>query len=815
MKKIPADRFIQYFLMLVVIWTLIIGGLFFWQVDQRKQFTLELATNQARAHFNKDVAFRLWATTRKLIYVPVSENNPPDPYLAHIPERDIETPSGTRLTLMNPARIVRQLDEEFGHLYTGAGHITGFNVLRPGNAPDEWEARALEAFKAGEKEVFEFTTIDGEPYLRLMQPLRVKAGCLLCHSPQGYEVGEIGGGVGVAVPMKDLLRQENKAFRKTFISYGSIWLLGLVGIGIGFRWLSAGEKVRRRAEDDLLLSEVRKSAILEAALDCIITMDHRGRIVDFNPAAEHTFGFKADQVIGRELSKMLIPEHLRVAHDEGLGRYLGSGDATMLNNRVEMMAMRSDGSEFPVEIAITRIEIEGQPLFTAHLRDITRARKMAERLSYQASHDSLTGLPNRREFERRLARLLEDDQYREGVHSLFYIDLDQFKVVNDTCGHAAGDELLQQIGGLLHSNMRAGDTLARLGGDEFGVLLEYCSLEKAGQVGQELLEAIQKFQFAWKDRRFTVGASIGVVPIIGGGQTLAEVLSAADTACYAAKDHGRNRLHVFRSDDVELVRRQGEMHWIGRIHAAFEEQRFLLYRQALVSLQEETGRNQERYEILIMMRDEKGDLLPPGTFLPAAEHYNLMPSIDRWVVRTYFEWLASHPEEMDRLAMCCINLSGHSVTDETFCEYIAEQLGRHGIPPRKICFEITETAAVANLSRAFRFVEILRRKGCRFALDDFGSGMSSFAYLKNLPVDFLKIDGVFVRDIVEDEIDFAMVRSINDIGHVMGKATIAEFVENNAILEKLREIGVDYVQGYGIATPQPLQWGDQLTAFNP
>ncbi len=424
-------------------------------------------------------------------------------------------------------------------------------------------------------------------------------------------------------------------------------------------------------------------------------------------------------------------------------------------------------------------------------------------LSFQTTHDSLTGLVNRREFERRIVAALNIAKSEQSEHVLLYMDLDQFKVVNDTCGHTAGDEYLRQLSAMLVDGLRKHDSLARLGGDEFGVLLEHCPQDRALQLADQLLGEIQDFRFVWEGNSFTLGVSIGLVLINEQSENLSRILKAADAACYAAKDAGRNRIHVYDEDDSTLVRRHGEMQWVSRITEAVEEGRFHLYYQPIVPVDQRQIEGLHM-ELLLRMEDRHGNIILPGAFLPAAERYNLMPHLDRWVTQTAFEWLAQNPDRLRELKLCTINLSGHSLGEGEFRQFVVEQLQKTGVPADKICFEITETAAIGNLMKATRFMSILRNLGCRFSLDDFGSGMSSFAYLKSLPVDYLKIDGLFVRDIMDDSIDYAMVKSINELGHVMGKLTVAEFVEKESILWKLREIGVDYAQGFGIARPRPL-----------
>jgi len=431
----------------------------------------------------------------------------------------------------------------------------------------------------------------------------------------------------------------------------------------------------------------------------------------------------------------------------------------------------------------------------------SESRQVKQKLSYQACHDALTGLNNRYEFERRAARLLATVKQDKSEHALCFMDLDQFKVINDTCGHKAGDEMLRQISIVLTNTVRHRDTLARLGGDEFGVLMEYCSIDDAYRVATSLQKAIQDFQFTWEGRIFKIGVSIGLAPIIDDMGSLTDLLKRADASCHMAKEKGRNRIHVYDTEDIEMAQRHGEMQWVARINQALEEDRFCLYAQTIVPL---NGSTDKHYELLIRMVGAKGEIIPPDAFLPAAERYNLMSKIDRWVIKRAFSLLANNPALQKEITFYSINLSGQSLTDPAMLEFIITQLKESGINGNNICFEITETAAISNLYTADRFIMALKQYGCQFALDDFGSGLSSFGYLKNLPVDYLKIDGMFVKDIVDDPIDRAMVKSINDIGHVMGMKTIAEYVENDEIRTILTEIGIDYAQGYGVGRPQAI-----------
>ena len=548
-------------------------------------------------------------------------------------------------------------------------------------------------------------------------------------------------------------------------------------------------------------SEAKNKAIVDNTVDGFITIDGNGLIETFNSSSESIFGYSIDEVIGKNI-RMLMPAPYHDENDGYLHNYHKTGDKKIIGKDREVEGRRKDGGVFPMDLSVSEVGIKGQKLYSAIVRDISDRKKADEKLSYQAKHDPLTGLVNRFEFESRTKRLLSTIKHKKDEHALCYLDLDQFKVVNDTCGHAAGDELLRQLSSVLSGIVRHRDTLARLGGDEFGVLMEHCSLEQAYRVAESLQKAIQEHQFSWEERNFRVGVSIGLVPITTTTNSLTELMKNADIACYMAKDMGRNRIQIYHIEHSELTKRHGEMHWVERINHALEKDRFCLYAQAIVPLDD--NKPDKHYELLLRMKDVEGSIILPGAFLPAAERYNLISKLDRWVIENTFYVLSENPAFLNEVDFCSINLSGQSLTDPEILDLIIRQLNESCIASDKICFEITETAAISNLNIAIKFISSLRGLGCRFALDDFGSGLSSFAYLKNLSVDYLKIDGMFVKDIANDPIDNAMVKSINEIGHIMGMQTIAEFVENDVIKGMLKEIGVDYAQGYGIGKPQPL-----------
>lgn len=435
------------------------------------------------------------------------------------------------------------------------------------------------------------------------------------------------------------------------------------------------------------------------------------------------------------------------------------------------------------------------------------AHKQAQAtIQHMAYHDALTNLANRTEFDRQVLVSLESARQFNTTHMLFYLDLDQFKVINDTSGHIAGDEFLKQIAGLLKRHLRDKDILARMGGDEFGVLLENCPLEKGLKIASYLADAIGKFQFNWSDHTYRVSVSIGVVLIDSEWTNVDEVLRSADIACNTAKEQGRNRIKLFHKDDVDLVKQTGEMHRVSQINRALKQDRFRIYMQPIVSLHNVRNINgNKKYELLLRLEDENGEIIPACDFIPAAERYGLMSSVDRWVftkfMSVYGEYLKRNGNANDTFF---INLSGLTLSDESFFSFIREHLQMFNIPPKAVCFEVTETAAIANLHTVVDFIHQIRAEGCRFALDDFGSGMCSFSYLKAIPVDYLKIDGSFIKSIVYDQMDSTIVESINRIGHIAGLETIAEYVENDRIREKIKAIGVDYGQGYGIEAPKPI-----------
>jgi diguanylate cyclase (GGDEF)-like protein/PAS domain S-box-containing protein len=564
----------------------------------------------------------------------------------------------------------------------------------------------------------------------------------------------------------------------------------------------------RKAEARLYREKENAQVTLYSIAEGVITTNGQGRIESLNAAAKHITGWSTKNAKGKKISDILDT--------------LGEGDNNAIENLVSLALVEggvhtassevtfkgSTTSEHVIEASAAPIRNESSKVDGAVLifRDITEMHALSHELRLHASHDSLTGLLNRREFETRLGEAIHDARENSSEHALCFLDLDMFKIVNDTCGHIAGDELLRQIGTILASSIRRSDVIARLGGDEFGLLMHDCTLSVAKEVCENIRSKIKNNRFVWEDHAFEIGVSIGIAPITEMSGNTHEVLREVDSAVYEAKDHGRNRVCVRDKGTLNLDRRQGEISWIQTINQALEKDRLRLYYQEIRSLQEQ-GNPATHAELLLRMQDDDGNIISPMSFLPAAERFHLMPVIDRWVIHKAFQEMARIRNAKKRVVIkrFNINLSGQSLSDPDLLDYIRAELAMSHIAANDVCFEITETAAISNLSAASTLIDELRKIGFRFALDDFGSGLSSFGYLKNLKVDYLKIDGTFIRDIASDTADHAMVRSINQVAHVMGIQTVAEYIENEDISIMATGIGIDYGQGIFLAEVRPLE----------
>ncbi len=585
------------------------------------------------------------------------------------------------------------------------------------------------------------------------------------------------------------------------------WLLVIAGMILVFTLAIALLVVRqtRRASAALHEEKERAQVTLHSLGEAVIRTNAAGVIEYLNPTAERLTGWDAALARGELLSTVmrLVYESTREPAENPAMRALASGRS--VSDADDTVLIAHSGEEHALEFTAAPLrDLEGRVTGVVLVfRDVTEVRALAREIAYQATHDMMTGLVNRREFERQLQFTLDRVRQGDPGGALCFIDLDLFKAVNDTCGHPAGDELLRQISLILRKAVRSQDLLARIGGDEFALLLRGCTLEKASDIANQIRRTVRDFHFVWEDKRMAVGASLGVVQVADDSGDLNDVLRIADVACRVAKEEGRNRVHVLRPNDLTVARRQHEMNWLQRINQAIGENHFMLYGQWIRPLAER--HTTPHCEILLRLRDSDGQTILPAAFLPAAERYHLMPLVDRWVVHATLAALRGlSVSALDRIGCFAINLSGQSIGDPEFLGYLVDELEKNRAPTDHLCFEITETAAVTNLSRAVRLIDRLKRLGCRFALDDFGSGASSFSYLKNLPIDYLKIDGAFVSNIVSDTTDLAMVTSINQVAHIMGIETIAEYVENEEIRDALVSIGIGYGQGQVLDNPMPL-----------
>jgi len=646
----------------------------------------------------------------------------------------------------------------------------------------------------------------------------------------GYARDEmIGKGMEMLVP--ECLRSQHRSYRKKYTANPHHRPMGSglqvrgrrkdgsefpADVALGFAHTAAGLEVtaiiRDVTEREKMIATIREAerrylSLYESNPTTYFTVSAEGRILSINSFGAAQLGYDVGELLNTSASDLLHGESDRTTFTQQIAACIAVPRKVL---GCELQMLRKDGRAIWVRCTCRGCDDDhGSPVVYVVCQDITNERELTQRMAHQASHDALTGLVNRAEFDRRLARVIDAARRDATHHALCYLDLDQFKVVNDTCGHLAGDELLRQVAALLQSATRARDTVSRLGGDEFGILLEHCAVERALRVAENVRAAVLKHRFAWEGKTFRIGVSIGLVPITDATLSATEALRASDSACYVAKEEGRNRIHIYRNDDAELTRWQGDIGWVSRLNTALERGQFALYAQRIEAINGQRSTS-HHIEILVRMVEASGATVPPSAFLPAAERYSLSTRLDQWVVEAVIDWFTAHPLHLEQLNLCSINLSALSIGNEDFLNFVVEMCQRTHFPAKRLCFEITETAAIANLGRATRFIDTLRTLGCKFSLDDFGSGMSSFTYLRNMAVDYVKIDGAFIRNIESNPVDCALVRSINEIAQALGKQTIAEFVETEGILRKLKRIGVQHAQGYHVGKPHPL--GDYFTA---
>ena len=546
---------------------------------------------------------------------------------------------------------------------------------------------------------------------------------------------------------------------------------------------------------------------MESLAEAVVTTDLDGNLVYMNPAAEKLLGVGRAQALGRMLEEVvgLVDQNDRKLLSEPVREVVAGGANPHAVSRRAVLLGRSSGEERAIELGASPLRGDDGELVGAVilLHDVTELRGLHRQMSYQATHDALTGLVNRREFERRLSEAAEVARRGEATHMLCYLDLDRFKIVNDTSGHLAGDSMLREVAKLLREAVRDSDTVARLGGDEFGMLLVGCPLDKARQIADDVCRSIAGYRFVWHDRVFNIGVSIGLIEIGREAGTVEELLAAADSACYVAKKEGAGRVSVYSARDEAIARSTGEIQWLQRLQAALREERFALYYQPIVSAYGGDG-DGPSMEVLLRMLDESGQEIPPGEFVAAAERYRLMASVDRWVVHTTLGALSRNAFQLARERSVAINISGQTLGDPLFLEFVVECLDQTGVPPDQVCFEIAESAVVGNIDQARRFVEVLHGMGCKFTIDDFGSGVGSFSSLKTLPLDYLKLDGSFMRNLARDSVSQTMVTAMIKLARTLNFKIIAEQVEDSAALDAARKMGVDFVQGFVIARPAKL-----------
>ncbi len=609
--------------------------------------------------------------------------------------------------------------------------------------------------------------------------------------------------------------RQSEALEKSF-RLGAIDYVSKPVNEIELRWrvrsallLYCERQLVRQQTDTIRHSEEKFRALFESTMDECALMDPESlKLIAVNKALQRNSGLETGKLAETCFSD-IYPANQSPTEHQKLDELRQQGFV-----RYESTRKRSHGNNYPVDAQITNIGYGDKQIDFLVQRDITerkrdeeRMRSMSEQLSYLAAHDPLTGLPNRREFEKLLMQAISSAMMEDQQHTLCFVDLDQFKIINDTSGHGTGDEILIQIAALLKDNIRNADTVARLGGDEFGLLFQGCDIDNATRVVEQLRNALSERLLECDGRTYSVSASFGLISIETTGGTITDLMAAADSACYAAKELGRNRLHIYTEDDSVLAERKRAMEWVYDINRALVEKRFVLYCQPIISLADPADTQMRFWEILLRIVDENGDLITPGAFIVAAERYHIMPAIDQWIVPSALEVVDTFYRTRAKEGVeyrFFINLSGIAIGDDRTLELIKQELAKCELPPGMICFEITETAVIQDMDRAIRFINELKELGCRFALDDFGRGSSNFVNLRELPLDYLKIDGSFVRNTSEDALAYSIVQSINDISQTIGIQTVVEFVENDTILAIVRDIGVDFAQGYGIAKPMPI-----------
>lgn len=965
---------------LALFWSVVVAASVGWNVSQIRELLLAQARIELRANYFKDLSFRNWATRHGGVYVPVTAETQPDPYVAHIPERDVRTPSGRLLTLINPALMVRQFNELAKEDSGAQAHLSSLKPLNPGNRPDGWEASALSKLEMGVEEVTSIADIGGEPYLRLIRPMKMGEKCLVCHAGQGYRVGDVAGGVSVSVPLAPLHQAGDARIRSLVLGHGVLWLLGVGGIGVTARHLRRRIDEQGAMHRQLEAHQARTRAILGASLDGIIAIDAANRIIDWNSQAEQIFGWRRDEALGRSLSTTIIPERFRAAHETGLRRYLGAGaeapPATLIGKRAELVGLHRDGHEFPVELSIARMDTAGEPCFSAYVRDISERKEAVEkinrdyhmqrvlaelletamrpvpfeqrlqlalelilstpwlalkgsgsifladaasgklrmaarlglsaaiektcatvepghclcgraaasreivfadcvdarhdvvvpgmsphghycapilyddsllgvlnlyldehhrqtadevrfitaathavgsmiqqhhaeeRLRHHAYHDALTGMPNRMLFMDRLEqRLALGERQKTSHYAVLYLDLDRFKTVNDSLGHALGDQLILEVSRRLHTCVRPGDTIARLGGDEFTILLEDVDDPTDALRVAERLHAALEPPVMLEGHEIFVSASLGIVVTAWDGRQAADLLRDADTAMYRAKSRGPGQTVLF--DGQMHQRAVAQLTLESELRRAVERAELRLHYQPIVEAA--TG-DLLGFEALVRWQHPERGMISPLEFIPLAEETGLINDIGEWVLveacRQLRAWREASPERPE--LYMSINLSARQFLQSDLLARVGTAITHAGVEPHHIALEITESVLMHNREATHRTLRDLKALGVNLYVDDFGTGYSSLSYLQNFPFDALKIDRAFVSRLAPGIEEMEMVSTIISIARNFNMSVIAEGVENTAQLERLVALGCRKVQGFHFSPPLPADDAGEL-----
>lgn len=979
-SKSGSLRIGRWGIVLAVVWSGLVLVSYFWNAHQTRSLLLDQASTELRANFFKDLTFRQWATRHGGVYVPVTESQQPDPYIEFIPERDIVTPSGRQLTLINPALMVRQFNELAREEYGAEGHISGIQPLNPVNTPDAWERAAYAQLQQGAEEVTGVSELNGAPYLRLIRPMVMAQECLKCHAHQGFKAGDFSGGVSVSVALAPIERLFNQEDSVLIGAHFTFWLLGIVGIFWGKTLLAGRVDERERAHKALAENEQRTRAIVASSLDAIITIDAMGYITGWSEQAEGTFGWLAGEVIGTRLSETIIPERYREAHEQGVAKAPGNRMGELLNRRVELTALRRDGVEIPVEVSIAAIVIDGKPAFSAFLRDISQRKRteakmerdyimqrtvarvleismevapfterlarilqetlsvpwlkiqargtvfvvapdgvtlemvayhgvseavvtgcsrvpfghclcgqvaesrqilykadvdddhhfhpqgmhahghyclpimsgeqllgvfnlyldeghgrdeeelqllsavshaiggliqrhvVEQRLHHNAYHDELTGLPNRTLLYDRLsqciARRLRHSDY---LFAVLFLDLDRFKVINDSLGHAVGDRLLIEVARRLEAISRPEDTVARLGGDEFTLLLGGIrTADDAARVAMRIHEEMC-VPFKLEGHEVFAPCSIGIAIGTNQYREASELMRDADTAMYHAKHQGGTRSVVFGEKmhrrAIDRLKTESEL------RRALEGGDLRVHYQPIFSAR--SGRI-EGFEALVRWPVESERMISPAEFIPVAEETGIINELGLWVLREACRqlgiWQRSLPGCADLYVS--VNLSGRQVMQGDLLTNIETVLAGLDFDPARLRLEITESVLMTNAEASSMLISRLRQRGVRFYIDDFGTGYSSLSYLHRFPFDAVKIDRSFVARLGSGEEYVKLVETIVAIAHNFGMKVIAEGVELPGQREQLCELGCEYLQGYLLARPMPAIEIEELLCQN-